>query len=263
VRGRAQARRPVPPRARSPPSRAATGRPAGRGRPRAPAGTAQGDAVTGSSPSTGPVCGAISAVAAAARRPRAQQAEVRVVCRLRPAASTAPGGGSGCTYPGPPVARDEDPDPPAGRRKVAGSRAAPRPSPPAADPRLSPPPTSSIPTVDSANMPPKWHTTDRADPARRNRPNPAASPPGSNRTRSAGGTGRFGPGGSIASSPPGIRGRRGGRGTSTVGIAPPFLRCGPDTGPCLRLLRNGPARGRSAAIVGSRTDSSWPIPQNR
>ena len=100
-----------------------------------------------------------------------------------------------------------------------------------------------------ANMPPKRIDEGSRGPRATKATEPTSITAGSNRARSPAGTGRSGSGGgSRASSPPGMRGTtRGGRGTSTVLIALP------------RVRRNGPVRALGAAIVGSRTDISWPF----
>ena len=177
---------------------------------------------------------------------RAQHAEVGI---RAPALPQPPGGEHrrpGCgigmhVLQRRPLLRGDDSHPaPRGRPGSAGSRAVPRRRRPAAGPRCGPRRRRAASRPSTARTCRRTATTTgRADPARRTRPSPAASPPGSNRARSAGGTGRSGSGGgSIVSSPPGRRGTvRGGRGTSTVRIAPPSR----PVPVYLRLLRNGPA----------------------
>ena len=140
-------------------------------------------AVTGSSPSTGPVCGATSAVAGrcapvpARSRPKSGS-ELRR-SHSRPAASTVgQAAGSGCTCSRAARCSATTPGPAGGSTPgTAGSRAAPRPRPPAADLRFAPRlrRAASRPST-REHAAEQQRRRIRADPARRTRPSPAASP---------------------------------------------------------------------------------------
>ena len=246
-------------------SRAATARPAVRPPPRAPRrNRRRASAVTGSSPldRTRSAGRPAASRAAGCRAPiAAPEVDIGAAPFPRPArrrARSARPRDQGARLEGGPLLGDDGPHLPPGGCQVP-QVVAPflvHRGLPVASASL-PAAGSRIPTVEIANIPPNSRDDGAGGPRATNPSEPSSMTAGSSRSSIPAGTGRSGSGGgSIASSPPGTRGRHPrDRAISTVHRA--------SVSPCPRLLRNGPAGTPARPIVGSRTDISWPFRKNR